>query len=517
MQADEFLKTGEMYHLGDLPTETRHPLTMHLSEWAKTDLPRAINALVQVDVKSLNQLAERIPDILRLRAAIQLTLKEHGKIYLVGCGATGRLSLTLEVLWREMFPGDDRVVAFMAGGDMALVHSLEGFEDFPAYGARQMLELGFGRNDLLIACTEGGETPYVIGATEKAAEISKRAPFFLYCNPDQILCDKVERSRNVIKNPKIEKINLTVGPMALSGSTRMQASTVLQLAVGYALLTTFDSGQIADSLKRMQNILQENAAIFLPEFIERESETYLAHDYVMYSVRDFAITVFTDTTERAPTFSLTPFSHKHAEALLKRQPSLCYIHLPEAKNAAEAWRMLLKRQPRPLNWTEIDARTSSAYLEAFDFSPAVKKFRAELVGADREHLPFAISRVRNPNGDEISWKFLDVERGLLLPAEITDLEAHTLLKMFINMHSTLIMGRIGRFKNNVMTWVYPTNGKLIDRATRYVRGLLKDEGIDIEYDKVVRRLFFEMPNVKSGESIVLKVVKSLGGGQANDK
>lgn len=508
MQAEEFLKTASMYHLGDLPTEARHPLTMQLSEWAKEDLPRAICALVQVDQGALEILRQKIPQILQLREAIQTTLKEKGKIYLVGCGATGRLSLMLEVLWREMFPGDDRVVAFMAGGDMALVHSLEGFEDFPQYGARQMLELGFGRNDLLIACTEGGETPYVIGAVEKAAEISKRSPFFLYCNPDEILCEKVERSRRVIQNTKIHKINLTVGPMALSGSTRMQASTVLQLAVGYALLTTYGPEEIARSLQQLIEILQDNAVTFLPEFIERESETYQAHDYVMYSVRDFAITVFTDTTERAPTFSLTPFSHAQAEALLKRQPSLCYIQLPDAKNAKEAWRLLLRRDPRPLNWLEVDARTSSAYCEAFDFSPQVRRFRAELVGPDHEHLNFEIFKQSSGNGDEIYWRFLDVEKALQLPAEFSALEKHTLLKMLLNIHSTLIMGRIGRFKNNVMTWVYPTNGKLIDRATRYVRGLLRDEGIEVAYEEVVRRLFAELASLQSGESIVLKVVES---------
>ena len=32
-----------------------------------------------------------------------------------------------------------------------------------------MKELNFGEKDLLIASTEGGETPWVIGATEYAA------------------------------------------------------------------------------------------------------------------------------------------------------------------------------------------------------------------------------------------------------------------------------------------------------------------------------------------------------------
>ena len=47
---------------------------------------------------------------------------------------------------------------------------------------------------MLISTTEGGETPFVIGATEAALSISERTPFFLYCNPDKILIETAERS-----------------------------------------------------------------------------------------------------------------------------------------------------------------------------------------------------------------------------------------------------------------------------------------------------------------------------------
>jgi N-acetylmuramic acid 6-phosphate etherase len=55
------------------------------------------------------------------------------------------------------------------------------------------VELDFKAEDLLIASTEGGETPWVIGATIEASKISKHKPFFLYCNPDEVLF--VERSK----------------------------------------------------------------------------------------------------------------------------------------------------------------------------------------------------------------------------------------------------------------------------------------------------------------------------------
>ena len=68
-------------------------------------------------------------------------IKSGNNIYFCGCGATGRLSLTIETLWRQVHEHDDlkdRVFSFMAGGDVALIRSIENFEDFPHYGARQL-------------------------------------------------------------------------------------------------------------------------------------------------------------------------------------------------------------------------------------------------------------------------------------------------------------------------------------------------------------------------------------------
>ena len=49
------------------------------------------------------------------------------------------------------------------------------------------------------------------------------------------MCEHVERSREVILEPRIEKINLTTGPMAITGSTRMQATSI-QLCVMLVVL-----------------------------------------------------------------------------------------------------------------------------------------------------------------------------------------------------------------------------------------------------------------------------------------
>src|SRR6185503_2776992 len=75
----------------------------------------------------------------------------------------------------------------------------------------------------------------VIGTAWKGVDVGAKV-YFVYNNPDDVLCHHVKRSREVIEEPRIEKINLTTGPMAITGSTRMQATTI-QLCV---LLTVLE-------------------------------------------------------------------------------------------------------------------------------------------------------------------------------------------------------------------------------------------------------------------------------------
>ena len=501
-KADEFLKTAHLYHLGKLITESRHPETKNLSDLAKSDIPAAVNTLVKVDDLALTQFKKYSAELASFRQDVQAALSEGAKVFLCGCGATGRLSLLIESIWRELNPISEQVQAFMAGGDTAIVHSLEGFEDYPKYGARHLREMGFSENDLLISCTEGGETPYVIGATEEATKISKREPYFLYCNPDTILMELVERSKSVIENPKIKKLNLTVGPMGISGSTRMQASTVLQLALGLALFPDLDSERFFNELDESLKILKNNADLFLPGFIERESQAYKDNIFILYELQDHYITVFTDTTERAPTFSLMPFDGKLT--LKDRAPSLSYITIPEAKTAEQAWSRLLRRKPRCLNWSEIESRTTYEYTLGFDFGIGAKDFRDTRLGG-AEQVNFRISC----KGDNFQWQLMDYEMGLDVRSKLHPVIRHTLLKMLLNIHSTLVMARIGRFESNVMTFVFPTNGKLIDRAARYASAILQDQKLNVSYEKVVHQIFQEFEKLGPGESVVMNTVKAL--------
>ena len=504
-KAEKFLAIASQYKLGKLITEASHPYTRDLSDLAKENLPEAIAKLKELDNQTLRVLSEKKPAIFYLKDAIRETFNSGNDIYFCGCGATGRLSLTIETLWRQVHHSDsfeNRVFSFMAGGDVALIRSIENFEDYPQYGVRQLLESGFKDGDLLIGTTEGGETPFVIGAVEEASRISKRTPFFLYCNPDDLLCEVAERSKLVIQNQDIEKINLTVGPMAVTGSTRMQSSTILLAVAGIALLYYNHENKAIeteiDSFIDFWNFCNIN---FIKNFILRETSCYKNGEYLLYETDNkLGITVITDTTERSPTFSLFPFENVNEKEM---NLSLCYLYMPEYNTSMDAWNKLLWRSPRTLEWPDINGIASEERLLGFDFSRKVYSRREQNLKSIKQHRFKIFDTQRGINFE------LDDESHYFVTPFSAPLFKHLVLKMIMNTHSTLIMGRLGRYEGNVMTYLRASNNKLIDRAIRYIDLILKTNKISLTYSELAHVLFEMIEKTPADNSIVLATVNEI--------
>ena len=87
------------------------------------------------------------------------------------------------------------------------------------------------KGDVVIVITEGGLTTSAIG-TIKAARALYQDPeeaakhlYYVFNNPQEVL-QPFDRIKPVFADSGITKISLWTGPMALGGSTRMQASTI---------------------------------------------------------------------------------------------------------------------------------------------------------------------------------------------------------------------------------------------------------------------------------------------------
>ena len=501
----EFLAISQQFKLGSLPTESPHPKTLKLSDDAKNNLNRAIETIKEIDVEVFDRLLESLDELKILQAEVKLTIESGGRIFLCGCGATGRLSLALETIWRSQHSKNpqlqERIISFMAGGDVALIHSVEKFEDYPEFGERQLLELGFREGDMLIACTEGGETPFVIGATEAALAKSSRTPFFLYCNPDEILIQTAERSKRVIENPQIKKINLNVGPMALTGSTRMQATTILMYATGLSLwFYNSEFNHLKNELVTITKFIRELDFSFLKKFIECETQLYLNGDYLFYETDGkTGISILTDTTERSPTFSLYPFENQNDA---EKNPSLSYLLFPGSADNKSAWHDLLGRAPRCFHWQEVTDQTSIERLMGFDFSKQLISHRPKYLTAVHSNFKIFLNENKKCLDFNLNNNTYQLDLG-----ELNFLSTHLILKIVLNNLSTLVMGRMDRYESNLMTWVRASNNKLVDRTVRYVDTLLKQKGKVVPYEELVYACFRLKDQIPRDQSLVLTMVK----------
>jgi N-acetylmuramic acid 6-phosphate etherase len=266
-RARAFVEGEKAFRLDGLLTEAFHPRTRELSQVMQADVHAGIRLLQSVD-EDIPAALDRIfaqESFGRLVEALREAIVTGRRVFFTGCGATGRLSILLEATWREFWrtraspddclgqargPAptgrlDDLCVSVMAGGDFALIKSVEGFEDFADFGRHQLKEAGVQRGDVVVAITEGGETPFVIGTAWQGLDAGAEV-FFVYNNPTDLLRSHVQRSREVIDEPRIHKLDLATGPMAIAGSTRMQATTTELLVVGAAMemaLAHIGSGQ----------------------------------------------------------------------------------------------------------------------------------------------------------------------------------------------------------------------------------------------------------------------------------
>jgi N-acetylmuramic acid 6-phosphate etherase len=572
----EFLKIADQFKLGALTTESSHPITANLSEVAREGIAAGLKLLLDVDddvLRTYSAFAESgrarpIADV------VLASLRKGGNIYFTGCGSTGRLSIQLVSIWRDFWqqqipltrpsatlsPSDgerdgvrgnptdweNRAFPVMAGGDFALIKAVEGFEDFTAFGKKQIGDLGVCDQDVVFAITEGGETSFVIGTAWKGIDVGAKV-YFVYNNPDAVLCEQVQRSREVIQDARIEKINLTTGPMGITGSTRMQATSI-QLAVMVTVLEMvvrdLVGGLDSNSVPRqfLAKFTELHATLKSPAFLAQlaqltamEESVYRAGRKNNYFADRVGIDMLTDTTERSPTYCTPPF-RKFDDTTATE--SWAFLYVPHA-NSDQAWERVCKRRPRCVDWRAEDvrglvpddkfARTVEiigkiSYAELMRFRIGLDGVKNRPLGAGDSAVGLVVEAEQDsllaPDGFHRTQLEAAIKTGartgliyvgsaescrkmsdfvahwnpkcaaVFLPVPETDLLLSGVmrvgLKLLLNTHSTCTMVRLGRVMGNYMIWVVPSNLKLIDRATRYIQKLT---GLDYV---AANRLLFEV-------------------------
>nr|MBC8217014.1 sugar phosphate isomerase [Planctomycetota bacterium] len=508
----------------------------------------------------------------QLIEAFEVALNMGKRIFFTGCGATGRLSILLEAAWRRFWRTsghadpkmENSVFSVMAGGDFALIKSVEGYEDFSDFGRRQLREMGVVRGDVVVAITEGGETPFVIGTAWEGLDAGAKV-FFVYNNPTQLLRRHVERSRQVIEEPRITKLDLTTGPMAITGSTRMQATTAELFVVGSALemalvrflrerlssaraaklgIKWYEPGDYPRLLSELLAQLSSSESVdTLARATAFEESIYRRQGLVTYAADSFSLDVLTDTTERSPTFMLPAF-RKRGDNLSPR--SWAFVKDPFGPTE-QAWHSLLQRQPRGLDWgdevykklnapaavmanppkldnceiykfmigNEADPSRSDAPDSALVVVAArgetghlIKAALESFGGAYKKTAVLIVGAERAETGTDETFQF---------PCDLADsplqLWHHLAVKLILNTLSTATMVRMDRVIGNAMVWLSPSNKKLIDRGSRLIA-----QETGSSYEQACIALHKAMEEVQAGQrqgrevpSPVALAIERLGG------
>jgi len=200
-----------------MTTEQPNPNSTHIDSLSTTDMIKTIN---DEDKKVALAIEKAIPQIALAVDAITEALRNGGRSLYTRAWTSGRLGILDAVECVPTFSTPPSLVrGIIAGGEGALVNSVEGAEDHPEDGKRDLIDFNLTGKDIVCGIAASGRTPYVIGALNYAKELNAKT-IAIACNvPSAIL--------EIADIP----IGIKVGPEVITGSTRMKSGSAQKMVL----------------------------------------------------------------------------------------------------------------------------------------------------------------------------------------------------------------------------------------------------------------------------------------------
>ncbi|MGC9396792.1 MAG: N-acetylmuramic acid 6-phosphate etherase [Anaerolineae bacterium] len=198
-------------------TESRNPATTHIDLVSTLEMVRLMNA---EDAKVAAAVGVELPAIAEAIDRIAERMRDGGRLIYIGAGTSGRLGVLDASECPPTFnAAPEQVVGLIAGGEVALRTAVEGAEDSPESGVRDIAALDVGARDSVVGIAASGGTPYVLGGMEEARRCGALT-VSLACNRPA----PVHELADVIIAP-------IVGPEVITGSTRLKAGTAQKMVL----------------------------------------------------------------------------------------------------------------------------------------------------------------------------------------------------------------------------------------------------------------------------------------------
>ncbi|MEU8195103.1 N-acetylmuramic acid 6-phosphate etherase [Microbispora amethystogenes] len=218
------------HSLAALATEQSDPRYSGIDTLPTEEIARLMNA---ADAAVPAAVGQAVPAISASVDAIAARMADGGRLLYIGAGTSGRLAVLDASECPPTFgTHPDLVQGIIAGGDAALVRSVEGAEDDAEAGAAVIRDKSVGPLDSVVGISASGRAPYVVGAVEEARRRGALT-VGLACNTGTPLALAAERAIEVI-----------VGPEVVTGSTRLKAGTAQKLVLNMiSTITMIRSGR----------------------------------------------------------------------------------------------------------------------------------------------------------------------------------------------------------------------------------------------------------------------------------
>ncbi|MGC4034831.1 MAG: N-acetylmuramic acid 6-phosphate etherase [Chitinophagaceae bacterium] len=230
-----------MTRITEQPSKYRHLEKMSIEE---------LTANINKEDKLVAIAIEKaLPSLNKLIAAVVEKLKSGGRMFYLGAGSGGRLSVLDAIELPTTYGIDKGVVnVILAGGIPRLAEAREEMEDNKMEGWEELVKETISSKDIVIGITASGTTPFVVGALQECRK-NNITTGCIVNNPDSLVATHADYPVEVI-----------TGPEFITGSTRMKAGTSQKMIFDMISTTTMvQLGRVEDN--KMVNVVLINDKI----------------------------------------------------------------------------------------------------------------------------------------------------------------------------------------------------------------------------------------------------------------
>jgi N-acetylmuramic acid 6-phosphate etherase len=198
-------------------TERACPRYSSIDLW---DAPDILDGIIEGQFAAVAAVHAARPAIEAAAIAMEERLRDRGRLVYIGAGTSGRLAVQdgAELIPTFGWP-EDRLLLLIAGGQDALLRSVEGVEDDVGHAAQQIECHNIGADDVLVAVAASGTTPFTLACLREGRR------------QGALTVGIANNSGTPILTESDYAIWLDTGCEPIAGSTRLKAGTAQKITL----------------------------------------------------------------------------------------------------------------------------------------------------------------------------------------------------------------------------------------------------------------------------------------------